>query len=301
MVYITAMALIIVFSNWVSIINQRTDLDMRSTSLFIFKLTVFLLFFQSIAHASLLIAPLRVVFDDRERGKTVTIINTSDTKATYRLEVVNQQQLPDGSYKDIPKDTLTNSQTFFADEMLRVSPRQVALKPGERQEVRLGLRKPAHLTDGEYRSHLKFTELPTPEMLEKNPKGAGIKIYMLTSFTIPVQVRQGQLTVNAQINDAKIKRTKQGSWQVETEIKREGDFSSFGKLTVYWRANAKESYKELNFVNNAAVYRETDKLVFHVVLQKEQVRAGQYKVAYLSNKSFKQKLFDEFEFDYSGK
>ena len=271
---------------------------MKRTPLFIFIFTAFLLFFQSIAHASLLIAPLRVVFDDRERGKTVTIINTSDATKTYRIEMANLNQLAEGGYQDSSEVTVTDTPTFFADEMLRLSPRQTTLKPGERQQVRLSLRKPANLSDGEYRSHLKFTQLPSPEMLEKNPKNSGIKVYMLTSFTIPVHIRQGQVIVDSKITNAKINRTKEGNWQVDVDLNRQGDYSSFGKLTVYWRANTGQGYQELNFINNVALYRETEKQKISLVLKKEQVKPGQYKVAYSPDKSFQQTLFDEFEFNY---
>ena len=50
---------------------------------FIWMLVASVVFFHTSAQASLLIATLRFVLDDRERGKTVIIINTrQETKLT---------------------------------------------------------------------------------------------------------------------------------------------------------------------------------------------------------------------------
>ena len=47
----------------------------------------------------------------------------------------------------------------FADGMLSWSPRQITLQPGTAQVVRLMVRKPEGLAEGEYRSHLDFMDL----------------------------------------------------------------------------------------------------------------------------------------------
>lgn len=271
---------------------------MIKTSLFIFKCVLFTLFFQSFAQAGLLIAPLRLNFDDRERSKTVVIMNTSKTTNTYRIGFKNLQQLASGGYKELSPEEEANSSLFFANDMIRFSPRQVTLAPGERQQVRLSLRKPENLENGDYRSHLSFTQLPNPDMLKNNQENQGIKLYMLTSFSIPVLVRQGELVVNPKITETRIVKTKQGTWQVEVDVTRLSNFSTFGKMVVYWRANASESYQELNFIDNATLYREIENRTINIVLNKKQVQPGQFKVVYEPHKSFKTKIFDEYEFDY---
>lgn len=259
------------------------------------------IFFQSIAQASLLISPMRVVFDDRERGKTVAIINGSNKTNTYRIEMINLKQLPNGEYEELKDEESFQGTGFYAKDMIRTSPRQVTLKPGERQSVRISLRKPANLADGEYRSHLKFVQLPSPEMLDQNPNNAGIKLYMLTGFSIPVQVRQGQPNVSSKIVSASLKQSKEGFWGVETTINRQGDFSSFGKLTVLWRASSNDSYQELNFLNNVALYREIKTRTINIALKKEQLKYGQYRVVFEGDKAFAGKVFDEYEFNYKAK
>ncbi|GKT12385.1 MAG: fimbrial chaperone protein [Thiomicrorhabdus sp.] len=271
---------------------------MLKASLIISKFVLFILFFQSTAQASLLIAPLRVNFEDRERSKTVIIMNTGKTTNTYRIGFKNMQQLPDGEYKNISSEEEVDPSLFFADDMIRFSPRQVTLKPGARQQIRLSLRKPENLESGDYRSHLAFTQLPNPDMLESRPENQGIKLYMLTSFSIPVLVRQGQLSINSKIMSARINKTKHDTWQVEVDVSREGNFSTFGKLIVFWRPNASSSYQELNFLDNSTLYRETKRRTINIALKESQVQSGQFKVVYEPHKSFKIKTFDEFEFYY---
>lgn len=270
----------------------------KRTQLISFFSLIFILLFQTAAQASLLIAPLRVVFDDRERGKSVSVINTSDKTATYRISMINLQQLASGKYNDLSKPDALPVEGYFAKDMIRFSPRQVTLKPGERQKVRLSLRKPANLAEGEYRSHLKFTQLPSPEMLNTDPNQVGIKLYMLSGFSIPVHVRQGVIEVQSQITSAKITRNKQGLWQLATEIKRQGDFSSFGKLSLLWRASANEDYEEVTFLNNVSLYRETPKRTLTMVVPDKNIKKGQYKVVYSGDNAFQNKIFAEYTFNY---
>ena len=46
----------------------------------------------------------------------------------------------------------------FLKNMVRISPSQVRLAPGERQIVKLAIRKPKDLAEQEYRSHLAFKD-----------------------------------------------------------------------------------------------------------------------------------------------
>lgn len=247
--------------------------------------------------ASLLISPMRVVFDDRERAATVTIINTGKTTATYRVELVDNLQTPDGKYQRLADDQTMPAELLSAKAMLRYSPRQVTLKPNERQQVRLSLRKPAGLLEGEYRSHLAFTQLPDPAMLETHPKGAKMQVFMLTGFTIPVQVRHGQLAVTARLANAQV-ITEPNHTGLRVTLNREGDFSSFGKLQVFWRKDAQSSETLLNFIDNAALYRELPTRTFSIPLKPEQLQPGLFRIVYLGDKHFGGQVFDTLELPY---
>ncbi len=267
----------------------------------IFLLVVISVLFQSSAYAGLLIAPLRVVFDQNERSKVVTIINSGQKSASYRIGFKNLEQLPSGEYKEIKNRNNVNASQFFANKMIRFSPRQVSLNPGDRQQIRISLRKPNTITAGEYRSHLTFTQLPEPEMLPGNNKSQGIKVFMLTSFSIPVQVRHGNPEVHPQITDAKLTHLKTDQWQIETTIHKESPFSSFGKIVAYWRESSGHEYTEIDFIDNATLYREVSNRTINLVIDKDDVKTGQYKVVYVPDSVFLQSKFDQFEFSFTKK
>jgi P pilus assembly chaperone PapD len=271
---------------------------MKNLFLPLLTVLVTILFASSAAQASLLISPLRVVFDDRDRSAAVTVINTGKATTTYRIELVDNLQVADGSYQRIAADENTPAELFSAKEMLRYSPRQVTLKPDERQQVRISLRKPAGLANGEYRSHLAFTQLPDPTMLETNPKGAKMQVFMLTGFTIPVQVRQGTPNVTAKLSDAKLVKADHG-WDMQVTVDRTGDFSSFGKIQVFWRANENSSEQLLNFIDNASVYRELKQRTFHIHLKPEQVQPGLFRIVYAADKLLSNTVLDSIELPYS--
>lgn len=185
-----------------------------------------------LAQASLLIYPTRVTFDEKDRSKQVTLTNTSQTTNTYRLEWREKRALREGGYDDIPAEEAKD--LAVSSNMIRFSPRQVTLKPGERQVVRLALRRPRNLEQGEYRSHLMFKALP-PNEEENESSSTSLNIRMVISFAIPVVVREGALDASLQLESAEIVYnpvTESGS--VNAIIKRDGAHSLWGNLSAYW-------------------------------------------------------------------
>jgi P pilus assembly chaperone PapD len=112
------------------------------------------------AQAELMLHPTRIVFDKNQRAAQVELINNGSKPASYRISLVNRRMTDAGQFE--PADTPGEGE-HFADGMLRYSPRQVTLQPGTAQTVRIMLRKPADLAEGEYRSHLLFDKLPEPD------------------------------------------------------------------------------------------------------------------------------------------
>jgi len=180
------------------------------------------------AHADLLIVPQRIVFEPRDRAAALTLVNNGTEPTTYRIAWKQLRQKPDGSYEDLqtpgPGD-------HFADGLIRYSPRQVTLDPGEPQVIRLLVRRPADLATGEYRSHLTFTAEPTVVgQAAANSKSVGVQIAIVYGISLPIIVRQGDLTATATLA-ATLKRTPTG-YDVSAVIKREGTKSIFGDIIV---------------------------------------------------------------------
>ena len=195
---------------------------------------IFVLFFLSTftASANLLIYPVRVSFDDKERTAELTLTNTSQTTNTYRLGWRENKALPEGGYEAVEKQHAT--ELAIASPMLRFAPRQVTLKPGERQVIKLALRRPRNLADGEYRSHLLFRALP-PAKEAREGQGTSMQINMIMSFAVPVSVQQGTYNASVAMDSAKIEyHPGKKTGVVKVTMTRQGMHSSSGDLTAYW-------------------------------------------------------------------
>ena len=237
---------------------QRKILNHLFTAFILFSLTII---FISQTYAKLLITPTRVEFSDRERSAKVSLVNTGKKITTYKVFWREQYQDEDGQYipfkigeRDFPT----------ASKMLRYSPRQVTLKPGERQHIRLALRRPKDLDEGEYRSHLVFQAQPDKN---KMAKSKGIQLHMNLAFAIPVIVREGEIDVKSAISKVDlIKRQHNGKIYTGAyiDIERQGKFSTFANMKVYWRGISKQTEKLIATQENIAVYPENN--IKHLVL-----------------------------------
>lgn len=157
-----------------------------------------------VAMADLMLYPTRVVLEKNQRAAQVELINNGLTAESYRISVVNRRMTDTG---EIVSADNAEPNELFASDMLRHSPRQVTLKAGESQTVRISLRKPASLAIGEYRSHLQFDRLADVEgsnSIEQtvNPEQSQIAIRLITLLgaSIPVIVRHGDTAASVTLD-----------------------------------------------------------------------------------------------------
>lgn len=184
--------------------------------------------------ANLLINPTRIHFNPTDRTADITLINTSETTKTYRIEWSEKKALPGGGYEDLSTHVAANFP--IASGMLRHSPKQVTLKAGERQTIKLALRRPQNLANGEYRSHLLLKALPppTPERADNSGDGAAI-VNIVMSFAIPVVVRQGAENYNVTVDNAVISyNPTMKTGEVKISTSRSGTTSTYGHINAYW-------------------------------------------------------------------
>jgi P pilus assembly chaperone PapD len=189
------------------------------------------------AHAELMLHPTRLVFEKNQRTAQIELINNGSKPATYRISLVNRRMTEGGQFQAV--DTAGPGEQF-ADSMLRFSPRQVTLEPGTAQTVRVMLRKPAELAEGEYRSHLQFEKLPDAEgsaSIENqgkdvDGKGIGVVLTTLVGASVPVIVRHG--TTSATVHLAQLALQKDAAQHplLTLQFEREGSSSVYGDLNV---------------------------------------------------------------------
>jgi P pilus assembly chaperone PapD len=189
------------------------------------------------AHADLMLHPTRLVFEKNQRTAQIELINNGSTTATYRISLVNRRMTELGQFE--PADTAGPGERFAAD-MLRFSPRQVTLEPGTAQTVRVMLRKPAELAEGEYRSHLQFDKLPDVEgsaSIENqgkaaNGQGIGVVLTALVGASVPVIVRHGTTSAHVSLSHLALQKGEGAHQLLAMQFEREGNSSVYGDLRV---------------------------------------------------------------------
>ncbi len=210
----------------------------------------------------LMVAPTRVVFEGRKRAEEISLTNTGTVTALYRIAFIQMRMKPDGSLEELAAKVPGE---FYADELIRFSPRQVSLQPGESQVVRLQVRKPEDLAPGEYRSHMVFRAVPPADPVkpadEKPTEGITIKLTPIYGVSIPIVVRHGDTQATCTLADL---RLDEGGKALALRVERSGNRSVYGALRVYFLGG--DQRELLGEIKGVAVYRESASRPFRVPL-----------------------------------
>jgi P pilus assembly chaperone PapD len=181
---------------------------------------------------TLSIMPTRVVLEGRTRNEEVMLRNSGKAPCTYRIQFVEMDMDENGLLSERPK----KEGEVTASDLIRFSPRQVELAPGEAQSVRLQIRKPEGLADGEYRSHLLFQNVPTAE--PPAPIGAdkavAVKVTTIMGISIPVILRHGETQGKVSISEIHLEEPKKagGPPILSFRMTREGNRSLYGSVSA---------------------------------------------------------------------
>ncbi|MBB1386426.1 molecular chaperone [Pseudoalteromonas sp. SG45-5] len=241
------------------------------------------------SHADLLISPTRVSFDERQRVAKVIVINNGDEYRTYRLSWQEKTAKPEGGYITHPSDQISPT---ALSSMVRMSPSQVRLAPGERQIVKLALRKPKNLADKEYRSHLLFQALPNEDK-SKSTK-MGIKINMILSYSIPVILRQGAIQPQVNIEAIELVKNEQNN-ALLVSLARKGNYSAFGKVDAFYKANNASEEIKVSMLSDYSIYAEVPlaKLTLNFFEKNVISGAGKLRIVYSGLREYQGVIFAE--------
>ena len=185
----------------------------------------------ALAAGDLLVAPTRVVLDG-PRGTEVILNNVGATPATYRISLELKRMNAEGQLDDV-KPVAANGKETTTLSMISYAPRRVVLAPNQPQAIRVGIRPPADLPDGEYRAHMLFRAIPDPTPASATPvrEGLSISLTPIYGVTIPIIIRKGALKAAAAISDARMIKTDDGPAFAFT-LSRSGDRSTYGRIRV---------------------------------------------------------------------
>ena len=179
----------------------------------------------------LLVAPTRLILDGRHPGEVI-LNNIGDEPATYRVSIQFRRMTADGVLEDVAEPS---AQEKLTEDMVVFQPRRVTLAPNQPQSIRVWVRPPQGIPDGEYRVHLLFRAIPPAKPAAQAPTDApsGLRFALTPVYgvTIPVIVRLGNLDAKAGISNVQLE-DKAGAKSVSLELSRSGSRSTYGDIRV---------------------------------------------------------------------
>jgi hypothetical protein len=251
------------------------------------------------ASGDLLVAPTRVVLDG-PRGTEVFLNNVGAQPATYRISMELKRMLPSGQVEDVAPEAATEREKSTLS-MISYAPRRVTLAPNQPQAIRIGVRAPADLPEGEYRAHILFRAIPdanVPAPVNSAPRqGVSIALTPIYGVTIPIIVRKGRLNVTAAIsgiqkvridpttNEIMTSKSKIGQDDtvdaISFTLARSGDRSTYGRIRITKPGLTKPLFE----ARGIAVYTEVASRIVTLPIAPEVAAqlSGPTKVEYLED------------------
>jgi hypothetical protein len=236
-------------------------------------------------HADLMLIPTRVVLGDRDYSAAVVIKNPGQAAGNYSVELVDMQMQEDGN---VVLAEAGKPAEYSAIPYVHVAPRSLTLKPGDAKEVRLILRRPANLEDGEYRAHLKVriaddqADAARPIEMPANPKAISIVPKAHLAIIIPVILRHGTTSYTMRIDAPKLSQNASGVPVLDLYLSRDGNRSSMGTILVSYISPDGKA-QPLASSNGIPVYRSTPRRFVSVPLAVPPdvtLTTGSLKIAY---------------------
>lgn len=219
------------------------------------------------AQGDLLIAPTRMVVNGNGSSQVI-LSNIGANAATYRITLELRRMQPDGDLAEIPEEQANPTERAALD-MIRYSPRRITLAPNQPQAVRISVRPPEGLPEGEYRVHMSFRAVPdvVPVTAQPfaTPTGLTINLTPIYGITIPLIVRQGQLQGGATISNPHVVRDGQNQ-TLRLDMTRTGSRSIFGEIRVLAPGNGEPVY----LARGIAIYPELTARALTLPLSAEQ-------------------------------
>lgn len=226
--------------------------------------------------SGLVIAPTRLLFEGRTRSAELTLSNNGNETSTYRIQTVNSRMTENGKRENVESEPIEGE--LFADKLVRFAPRQVRLRPGEQQTIRVMARINKDLKEGEYRTGLNFQWVPDPASpdireIASTAEKISVKIEFSFGITVPVIIRNGELKASGKISNLALKKDENHNKVIEVTIAREGNSSLYGDLSIF--RNDASGKEELVYVTRGlAIYVPNPRRVFTMKLPMDKISSA---------------------------
>ncbi len=203
------------------------------------------------------IYPTRVVIPKNQKSGAITLTNTASVEVSYRMTLIEMGLDSHGRFRQLAVNELPVRHKS-SKLIVRFSPRQVRLRPGQSQVVRVIVRRGAIATPGEYRSHLVLQALPVlSERLNENIGSDSVVVNASSGVnvgvSIPIIVRHGDTNAIVTTNSVTLNQDSSGAIKsVSLAMGLRGDRSAYGDFSVYLVNGKKE--KQVGVLKSWALY-----------------------------------------------
>lgn len=220
------------------------------------------------ASATVALSEQRIVFDDKKRAHALRLQNKGNEPVEFRVTLRDAYMQENGTIQFAEPESSPHS----AADLLKFSPRQGQLAPGESQVIRFKVSKPYGLKPNEY---LSFTRILTRPVQLKGKQDA--QLIQQTAYNLPIIVRHGELSANVWLDAPALTKLADGRWQFSAILNRSGQLSSSGELQLI------RDQEILQEVAGFAIYTNINRR--QVTLQLDEKPVGLLSLIYRDNAS----------------
>ena len=206
------------------------------------------------------VSPTRIVIGAQQKSDSITITNNSKTEVTYRMKLLEMGRDSQGRFRRLSNNELPTSHQS-AVKLIKFSPRQVQLKPGQSQVIRVIARRPRNLAPGEYRSHLQIAALPIisdqslADLIDRDRQAVLVQAKSGTNvgISMPVILRHGQTNANVRLKTVHLNADKKGKIVNATvDLGLDGNQSTYGHIKLQLEYNGK--WQDIGQIRGFALY-----------------------------------------------
>lgn len=213
--------------------------------------------------AGLMIYPVRIILDNGTKNAELVVKNNGYAKGGYKVEIVDVSMPEDGAIYIMDSD---QKDDFSAKDFMRTSPKSFSIEEFKSQIIRIAVKPPIDLIDGEYRSHVKIllsnNDLDKEDNVNNTESMSKLLVDNKISMIIPVIYRHGKTDYNISIDNIifsrNVKIDKSTTSFIDINLKRIGNRSSTGNIEINYIDDNNKKFL-LKTLKDVVIYRSTEK------------------------------------------
>lgn len=220
--------------------------------------------------ASVSVSPMMVILDTAGRPGSFDVVNFGARTATFRLEPLFAV-IDDHGEQQFEQPA---GQPGSAAPFLRWAPRQFEVQPGSARSIRLSARPPSDLPPGEYRLHLRATNIgeAPPRPTAAPDRGVGVNVRIQVAQAVRILVRHRVGPGRASLTDVAETATEAGRGVAFALVNRNDGGSVLGRYAVVGVAPG--GGERLLREADVTLYPDTARRPVRLIFEPQELAAG---------------------------